>query len=260
MKNFKILALLLLVIAFSNCKNKNDQDKDTSTALHFEERSVNKKSSTCGGADTLRCATVEANYPLAVSGAPEAMQAVNDTVMEYVKNTLAFGEGIPATIEEAANRFIQSYEDFIKTDSGGFITPWEMQTNGKVMYQSEKYISIEISNYSYAGGAHPNGYVNLLVFDAKTGRKLAITDIVSDTAQLKTLAEMKFREARELTPEADLNEEGYFWDGSFELAANIAATNEGLYFVYNPYEAAAYAAGPTEFTISYEALKGILKE
>lgn len=227
-------------------------------ALRFEERTLNKKSSTCD-TDSTRCAMVEVTYPVAVEGNTEAMQAVNDTIMEYIKMTLAFGEGIPETAEEAADSFIQSYETFLEEDPE-FITGWEIQTNGKVTYQSEKYISIEISNYSYAGGAHPNSFVNLLTFDANSGKKLTITDIVSDTAQLKQLAEAKFRAARELAPDANLAEEGFFWDGPFELPANFAATGEGLYFVYNPYEAAAYAAGPTEFTISYEELKGILKE
>ncbi len=258
MRYFKFCTLLLLVTLFTNCKTKNNPTENPSTALRFEEHTLNKKSSTCD-TDSTRCAMVEATYPIAVEGKPEAMQAVNDTIMEYIKMTLAFGEGVPKTAEEAADSFIQSYETFIK-DYPDSPAPWEIQTNGKVTYQSEKYISIEISNYSYAGGAHPNSFVNLLTFDANSGKKLTITDIVSDTAQLKQLAEVKFRAARELAPDANLAEEGFFWDGPFMLSANFSATGEGLYFVYNPYEAAAYAAGPTEFTISYEELKGILKE
>ncbi|MFN7119027.1 MAG: DUF3298 and DUF4163 domain-containing protein, partial [Saprospiraceae bacterium] len=205
------------------------------------------------------CAKVEVTYPEAVAGEPAVMRAVNDSILYYIKMSLALGEGFPESIQEGLDGFIQSYETFIAEDSV-FITPWEIQTNAKVIYQSAKYISIEISNYSYTGGAHPNGYLNLLTFDGGTGRKLQLTDLVSDTTRLKELAEVKFREARELAQSANLNEEGFFWDGPFAFPANIAATNEGLYFVYNPYEAAAYAAGPTEFTITYEELKGILKE
>lgn len=257
MQYVKLFALLLLIWGFTQCNNKAS-NAEASTALRFEGRSFGKQSSTCD-TDSMRCAKAEITYPEAVVGDPVVMQAVNDTIHYYVRASLALGEGFPETIEEGVDSFIQSYETYILEDSI-YITPWEVQTNGKVLYQSPKYISIEITNYTYTGGAHPNAYVNLLTFDANTGRKLQLTDLVSDTAKLKEMVEMKFKEARELPATANLIEEGFFWDGVFMLPANIAVTNEGLYFMYNPYEAAAYAAGPTEFTISYDALKGILKE
>jgi len=257
MQYLKLFSLLALIVLLSQCQSKNP-DQNNTDPLRFEERSISRQSSTCG-TDSTRCATLEVIYPEAVAGDPAAMQAMNDTISYYVKMTLALGEGIPETIAAGVDSFIQSYENYIKEDSV-YITPWEVQTNAKVMYQSPEYISVEVANYSYTGGAHPNSYVNLLTFDANTGKKLQVTDIVSDTARLKTLAEAKFREVRELSPDADLNEEGYFWGEPFALPANIALTNEGLYFVYNPYEAAAYAAGPTDFTITNEELKGMLKE
>lgn len=259
MRFLPFFALLVMLCLFSFCKNTPKTDEPT-VALQFEERTFSKQSSTCGGADTMRCATVEVTYPIANVGAPEVVKAVNDTIQYYVTMTLAFGENTPKTMEEAVDTFIKSYEDFLKMDEGGYITPWEAETNGKVLYQSPKYVTIEIGNYSYLGGAHPNSYVNLLTFDANTGKKLLVTDLISDTTKLKQLAEVKFRAARELTPEAKLTEEGYFWEGPFLLPANIAMTEQGLYFVYNAYEAAAYALGPTDFTISLEELKGILKE
>lgn len=258
MRFLQFSALLAILFLFSYCKNTPQEEAQI--ALRFEERTLNKQSSTCGGADSMRCATASVTYPLAIAGVPEVLKAVNDSILQAVKMTLVFGENTPKTIEEAVDTFIKNYEDFLKMDDVGLVTPWEAETTGKVLYQSPKYVSIEIGNYSYLGGAHPNSYVNLLTFNAKTGKKLTITDLIADTTQLKKLAEAKFRVARELTPEANLTEAGYFWEGPFMLPANIAMTQQGLYFVYNPYEAAAYALGPTEFTISMEELKGILKE
>lgn len=254
----KIIMLFILFTAVLSCKNKPAEEQ-AATPLRFEERSFTKQSSTCGS-DSTRCATVEVTYPMATQGTPEAMKLVNDTILHYTAITLASGDGetLPATLEEGANDFIQMYEEYTK-DTAAFITAWEIQTNGKVLYQSSKYVSVEMASYSYAGGAHPNSYVNLLTFDANTGKKLTLTDMVSDTAKLKQLVEAKFRQTRELKADENLNEAGYFWDEPFAFPANVAATEQGLYFVYNPYEAAAYAAGPTDFTITNEALKGILK-
>lgn len=258
MRLLKFSAFFALLFLCSYCKNTPKAKEQV--ALRFEDVTLNKQSSTCGGADSMRCATAELKYQIATAGAPEVVKVINDTIQHYVMMTMAFGENTPTTIGEAVDSFIKSYEDFLKMDDVGFVTPWETQTNGKVLYQSPKYVSIEIGNYSYLGGAHPNSYVNLLTFDAVTGKKRTVTDLISDTTKLKELAEVKFRKARELAADANLKEEGYFWDGPFMLPANLAMTAEGLYFVYNPYEAASYAAGPTDFTISKEELKGILKE
>ena len=51
----------------------------------------------------------------------------------------------------------------------------------------------------------------------------------------------------------------YFWGEEYMLPENFGITKEGLYFLYNPYEAAPYAAGSTEYIIPFEALKNIIQ-
>jgi len=259
MQTCKLFIFLLLLFTLA-CKNQS-AEQQAATPLRFEERTFTKQSSTCGGADSTRCATIKVTYPMATQGTPEVIKAINDSILHYVTLTLASGDGEsppPTTVEEGANGFIEMYEEYIKGDSV-YITPWELQTNGKVLYQSPQHITVEIGSYSYLGGAHPSSYVNLYTFDANTGKRLTLTDMVSDTAKLRQLAEVKFRQTRELKADENLNQAGYFWDGPFALPANLAMTQQGLYLVYNPYEAAAYALGPTEFVLTNEELKGILK-
>ena len=78
--------------------------------------------------------------------------------------------------------------------------------------------------------------------------------------RLRELAEVHFREARELGVDESLSDAGFFWGESFALPENYALTEEGLYFYYNPYEIAAYVVGPTSFTISREQMAGLLAE
>lgn len=259
----KTLPFLFLSIVALSCKNgKPSENQRDNVPLVFEERIFNMESSTCK-TDSTRCAYVEITYPVATQGNPEAMSAINDTIMKYIRQSVGIfaesPEDVPASLEDAAAGFIGEYEAFMASEPE-FVTSWAIETNGKMLYQSPKVVSIEIATYSYAGGAHPNTYVSLLNFDATTGAKFDLSDLVTDINKLTALAESKFREARELSSTADLSEEGYFWGEGFALPANVAVTNEGLYFYYNPYEAAAYALGPTDFVISYEELKGIWKE
>ncbi len=51
----------------------------------------------------------------------------------------------------------------------------------------------------------------------------------------------------------------FFFGEGFQLPENFAIKKEGIFFYYNPYEAAPYALGTTEFIISYKDLKDIVK-
>jgi hypothetical protein len=82
-----------------------------------------------------------------------------------------------------------------------------------------------------------------------------LTDIVSDTTALKKLAEMKFEVTQKQFAkdnDFEFNKSDYFWGNPFFLPANIAITKTGLTFLYNPYEAAAYALGPISFSLTWE--------
>jgi hypothetical protein len=200
-------------------------------------------------------------YPLAIAGPEAARQKINDTIDACVRLSLAVfalgPEEVPATLDEIAMQFIKEYEQ-LTTEEGGFTTPWSAELEGRVLFQSEKFVTVELNTYSFAGGAHPNYFSFLLAFDALSGRELMLADLVRDTQALKPLAEAAFKQARGLNDADDLGAEGFFWGEDFQFPENIAPVEGGLYFVYNPYEAGAYALGPTDFTIPWEQLKSLL--
>jgi hypothetical protein len=97
-------------------------------------------------------------------------------------------------------------------------------------------------------------------FDLNTGKELKLMDIVEDAKALKELAQKRFIAAR--ISEYDLDEvdiNDFFFGEGFQLSENFAVKKDGVYFYYNPYEAAPYALGTTEFTISFKDLEGIVK-
>ena len=256
----KIVAAIMLTLLFTACKSTPATDEnDTGGAITFEERIFNMESSSCK-TNPDRCAKVALTYPVATDGDAAVIALINDTIMKYVSNSVAIFEesadGSAPALEAAAAAFIGEYEIFLQEEPE-YEIGWAIETTGKVLYQSAQYLTVEISNYTYAGGAHPNTYVYLLNFDPATGALLDPMDKISDVKKLMQLAETKFRVARDLPANADLVEEGYFWDGAFILPQSIGITAQGLYFFYNAYEVAPYVAGPTEFTIPYEELKGI---
>ena len=111
------------------------------------------------------------------------------------------------------------------------------------------------------GGAHGNDWLEILNFESQTGKKISWEDLINDKNKFMQIAEKVFREENELANDADLNEEGYFFENNrYNLPENIGFSSEGILFLYNSYEIAPYFMGRTEYTISWDQLAGLLNE
>lgn len=250
---------ILLMIGFAACKP--DQPKDHGSFV-WKEQIFEKASPSCA-TDSNRCATIKAIYPTAMGGSEAARRKLNEHFEQQLRRSLAIfsveEDQVPATLDSIAAGFLHEYElAQVDYPDGGM--PWMVETISKILYDSPKFVTIELDNYSYAGGAHPNFYVSLLNYDATTGEPLKITDLITDTLQLAKLAEARFREVRELGQDENLNEAGFFWGETFILPENIGIKGDSLYLFYNPYEIAPYALGPTDFSLPFDQLKSILRK
>lgn len=261
--NWRVLTVMgwmaIGIAALSCQRNEPIEGKGPFT---WNERSFERHSSQCD-VDTNRCAKVKAVFPFAVKGPEQVRDKLNQAIERRMRQSLsAFvseEETIPGSFETIAEGFLQEYAT-MQSDEPGYDIPWTMEATSKVLHQSERLVSIELTNYSYAGGNHPNYYVSLLNFDAQTGEELLLSDIFTDTLKLAELAERRFREVRGLAPNDSLSDAGFFWGTSFTLPENIGIKGDSLYFFYNPYEIAPYVMGPTEFSIPIEEVKSVLRK
>lgn len=228
----------------------------------FETVRFKKESAGCAQ-DENHCARVVAEYPKAVSGPKEVVRMINDSIFHHVRYSLSVfatsEEDVFKDLESIADHFIRDYEAFAEEQNEEYRVGWFVEMKGEVLYQSEKVISVSLTNFSYTGGAHPNTYHTLLNFDLQHKRTLQLDDLITDQEGFKQLVESYFRKYHQLKSSTDLNEAGFFWDQSFFLPANFAFKKEGLYLYYNNYEAAAYAVGATELLIPWEKLEGLVK-
>lgn len=268
---YPVLTLAILLFTFSSCqpeKPKAEKTVDKNKFVFKKEQQHFAKASDGCKSDSAECATIEMNFPqFKEKGA--IFQQINDSILHYVKTALTFeDEEIEASmnLNDLGNRFIQDYNEYTaesklqatEDNSDPFITGWSIETEGQVTFESPKAVSISLSNYTYTGGAHPNSNITLLNYSVLTGKPLKIKDLVSNQSKLVQLAEQKFRKTLELAANANLNDQGYFWDGKFQLPANFGIVEEGLLFFYNSYEIAAYAVGPTDFVLTWEELGDLL--
>lgn len=264
--------LFALALALS-CTKQNHQAQQQlpmpasppASPLSFETTVFERADGVCQG-DTTPCFTIRVQYPSAVAGSDTVRLAINTALSHYVYSSLA-GHLADTTkrsqsLDSLAAVLCAEYRNFVQeTGDDGFVTPWEITIGGKVLHKSASAITIELSTYSYMGGAHPNYWITYQNFYPSSGALLSLAEIAEDSVQLSALAEQEFRRSQNLTPHEDLEKAGYWFDNNvFSLPRNFALTHKGLLFLYNPYEVASYAQGPIEVLIPYSRLQGILKK
>ncbi len=270
MYKYFLILLSFSLVSLLQCTFSDRSEKSSDHSLDvdypsmiFGESSFSERAGDCDNEEG-NCLEINLKYPQIVEGNEEAGNRINAKIQEHLHAHLMMGnekKDTLVTLENLTQDLIHSHEESCR-DIPDFPQRWIFEITGKVLLSSSYYASVELSDYSYtSGAAHPNSYTNLMIFDTNSGKEISVGGIISNMDSLRTLAEFKFRKKRELTPEESFINAGFFLeDDQFVLPKNIGMKSEGLYFYYNPYEVASYAAGPTDFIITFEEMKGITKE
>jgi Deacetylase PdaC/Protein of unknown function (DUF3298) len=268
MKN--LFLLFASVIALAACQSKNESTTTETASAEVKVDSSNyyaKTTSINKEGDSVHT-SFRVKYPQLSGGEEAIMTKINAQIEQMVKDqTFSMDDTVQTSktgsVEALAKGFLKEFEDFTKENEDMPSMGWEYDGSGDTLLISPKVISIYYQVYSFTGGAHGNSNITYLNFNAQTGDLLKLTDIVSDTTALKKIAELKFEKTqKQFAKDNDFEYDrtSYFWEKPFYLPANIAVTKTGLLFMYNPYEAAAYALGPISFDLTWEELGAIAKK
>ncbi|NTW11022.1 MAG: DUF3298 and DUF4163 domain-containing protein [Chlorobiaceae bacterium] len=192
-------------------------------------------------------------------------ELVNRTVQSYIADSTAIsprdGNGRSGkSIELLADDFLKDYEGFRK--EFGRELPYQFELTGSVPLNRQGLLTVEISWEAYTGGAHGMHHIEYLVFDVATGRRLKTADlfIAGFESRLDQFIEARFRQDKGLSKTERLDsEKGTLFENFIRHNDNFALGDKGITFIYNEYEIAAYAFGPTELELSYREIRAILK-
>ena len=132
-------------------------------------------------------------------------------------------------------------------------------------YANDSLISVAFTEGSYSrGAAHGNSMTQVLNYDLKSGKKIALADLFKDKSKyLSVIASYCQKELKDRAkkPDAMILEELIDY-GAGPRADNYRAwniTRKGLWITFDPYQVAAYAAGPQYILVPYSVLKDIIK-
>lgn len=255
-------AALACTVFFAACGTGATSDAGPS-GITFSMVKVERSGGQECEAEYGRCAKVDIEYPVAEGADQYLVEEINDSVQTFLRGTLATLGGVEddgvRPVELFADDFVTGYVDFLNRNPNSVSGGRLIEASTSVSQNSSKAISIVIDLSVYDGGAHPNSLVKTFNLYTETRYPVILEDLEFDTTGFRALAEKEFRRTRDLPRDRTLEDEGFFFGQGFTLPANFALTQEGLRLIYNPYEAASYAQGPTDFVIAWSALRSVFR-
>lgn len=254
---------MMTVSCGDNASTAEEEQKDNiaeSPLITFKLDTLSQQSPNCE-TDSSNCAKVALVFPYAERGPTAMCVAFNRLQLRFLNSSLQDVHGeedLGGNVEDLMNQFLEDYKE-LQADDLPFSMPWSLETEGKVLYQTDKFVSIQLHQYSYTGGAHPNTFSTIWMFNKSNNEPLLLEDLGARIDTLAAIAEEAFRKSVEIPRGQSLAEAGFFEGESFTLPQNYGLTEEGLLLYYNTYEIAAYVFGPTEVVIPWADLKVVFE-
>lgn len=128
-------------------------------------------------------------------------------------------------------------------------------------YQDEKLYVSHSHFYSYTGGAHGYYGSKFHVFDSKTGDLCKLSNFFSDESKekLKSMIIDYFVKENKLNNSSELVNVGFLDENEIDVTENFSIDDEGISFVYCPYEIACYASGIQTAYFTWSEVASLLK-
>jgi hypothetical protein len=227
-----------------NCEK---DDRLTFEPLEFKSENCNN------------CPKVTVHIPKALDDKPIS-NIINNSVQEEVISLLIYDDEVEATnVAEAILSFKNGYLELKKMYPDEPVG-WEADIEGIVTFEDKNILTIQISSYSFTGGAHGFSSIRFLNFDKAKGLELEPMELLKDPMEFQRFAEREFRDQEKIPVTGSINATGFMFEGDeFYLPKNIGFTQEGLQLFYEQYEVASYADGPIVLTLPYQEIGPYLK-
>ena len=137
----------------------------------------------------------------------------------------------------------------------------EQVLTGSVMGEVKGMLSYCVERYGYTGGAHGSNFRQFVNYNLQTGEQIDEEQLFAENYQeplTQLLLQYMVEQNDEIALIQDWQEAGYNVD-DIHPNDNFYLAEEGITYVFNPYDIAPYALGETEILIPWSALQNILK-
>jgi len=224
-----------------------------SLTFHYDSVKVYSKNPVSKDARVTDTAKAVISYP--VFSDPQINTFIEQQTMESADPEKSY-----KTYKEYASDFIKGFDDFQKENKDRIQT-WFLDIRNEVVNHDPAYLSMIRKYVNFSGGAHPNTVHVYLNYDPIKHREILLDSLLlpGSRPKLNAIAEKIFRKNEKLSPTESLKDKYFFENDVFKLNDNFTISDEGLKFLYNPYEIKAYVYGITELSIPFSELQAIAR-
>lgn len=212
------------------------------------------------GSDSSNCII---NYSYFEKGELSYRDSVNQKIKSYITLITQFERKTNINSKLTDSFFsaqLDSFEMIYKSEVEAEIYHlWSLESSVHIDDSHDSFVQLQLSGWSYTGGAHGNGATNTYIIDKSTAKEVLFNDFFSDPSAVTKLAEGYFRIMYELDNDVDLEEAGFWFENNqFHLNNNFSIVDDKIVFLYNTYEIAPYSGGETVIEISIEEIKSFI--
>lgn len=182
----------------------------------------------------------------------------------------SLGVDAPYSIDEAMSAFVTNpailFDDDARTtevDSVPAISFGmpvnEISVNARVIDLNEQYVTYQVNNFAYTGGAHPNFSVSSFTYDFKEAKILSFTELFLPESEQTILSAIIESLCGQLGVSGidGLAQAGIFTD-QLHVSHDVYIADGQIVFQYNPYDISPYSMGEINVNIPAFELQGVL--
>lgn len=186
---------------------------------------------------------------------------VGDSLAQSVAEPLsAFNASKQGYFQEYRNE-IESLLEYQRAnpDEESWMMDYDFSKDMEIYYLSPTLLTVGFSEYSFTGGAHGNYGTGVYSYDLVNKKELRLADVFKPgyEAAVSKLLAAKARQTYRLNANQPLSE--IFFQDDIGPTENFGLTDKGIFFVYNPYEIAAYVYGQIELFVSFAEVEEWVK-
>lgn len=189
---------------------------------------------------------IKVNYPVMAGGDAAVIKTANDKIEGFIDAEVA--------------QFKKDSQAAVDYPGPG---PWYLNYYYDIPYNKNGLISIVLQRESFLGGAHPNTTYKTFLFNTNNSKFLTLSDLFKPTSDyLGAIATYSKTElGKKFLKDAQQNgetEAAWFPGGADPKAdnyQNFNLTDQGINFIFPPYQVVAYAYGTQEQLVPVDVFK-----
>ncbi len=260
-----LLVLMMgLVIA---CKPQAKVEEQGSDSTQYSITKIEKKSGCLADDDTSRCIHIDLSYPVVANGSAAFKSYYNRVIDSLLANTVhnfnIESDTVASssiTLEAEINQLFANFETVAQESGNEGPNRWEVSCEVTIQMDNSQLLCLNITTYSYTGGAHPNEYTQLITIDKNARQIIPAEQFFANKEGTTKWLEAEFKRFKNLETSTDLEQKGYFLkDGKFFLPDNIGFCKDSIQFYFNDYEIASHAEGPSDLRFPIALVNNFLQ-